>query len=182
MKNYFLPMELTHQQIMNSVPTLRQLQQARLPVRSSVRLAHTLSALEDKLSIIQEENRNLIDQYQKTDEDGNGLFRLDETAVQAADEDPSDFDDEVTGDHRFASDVPAVDDRESLNEETEKLYSDTVEVEIRQFPADELEDVSIAVEKFRIEQTEDDESAADVDPGFRTADIQSILFMFPQDL
>ncbi len=168
--------ELTNRKIMNAVPVLNKFQQARIPIRSSIRLSHTLSALEDKTQNIQEKRRDIQESHQKTNEDGEVLFNVDGTKLKE-DEDLDSVPDEVTVDHRLAQpNRPAVEDQEAFAEDMQKLMDDTVEVEVHQFPEEELEEVSVAYEEHVQEGGfEEDE----LNPGFRAQDIRPIIFMFP---
>ncbi|WP_042682535.1 hypothetical protein [Anaerosalibacter massiliensis] len=63
-------MKLTNQDLLNSIPTLRELSKEQLPIKVSYVISKNIKNIEEELVVYEEERQKLLKQYAELDKEG----------------------------------------------------------------------------------------------------------------
>jgi hypothetical protein len=191
-------MEVSNGDIIKCVDLINAVASASLPAVSAIRISRLLSRLQEERQEIIQTRMKKMQEHQATNADGEKLFIPDtfRAKQKKAQEEDADLDmnalqevevdlpDKVPESHEFASDQPFIPERNQrdLNEDLNKLYKDTVELNAKPLPKDEISEFEEPFYNALEESEEHSVSRGENESGFRPADIAPIAFIFPEDV
>lgn len=204
------------------------LDKAKLPGVSTIRFSRSLNSIQKQIQQVRENIGEIEDNFIKRDDEGdpvvevrlrsgekigesavveetNQMGRTEITEYKDLDFEEIDYSEYEINEEDFDGQPPVtenyvIEDQSQMMKEKDKMLQDSVDIEIHEFPEEELEDVLLAFKKQNIQSkvnqisevlslSEDEKKKveevlepSEKDTRMKPSEIQPIEFLFPEDI